>query len=179
MKRNVLWSTTKNSSYKNQNCQIDSPITDWRNLNFWLGFQKGTYLRLYLYETVEGQSMCFWGPTSLKLTPTAEQDQETTKRREEVDGRNIGSSLDLWSDNSIATAIIKHAHFWNPSQIFVLGNFYALFTFLPLLDCPFGASFVFVLLLVRLIFNTLFYTRDLCRQARLERVSSCAFQVKF
>lgn len=119
------------------------------------------------------------GPTSLKLTPTAEQDQETTKRREEVDGRNIGSSLDLWSDNSIATAIIKHAHFWNPSQIFVLANFYALFTFLPLLDCPFGASFVFVLLLVRLIFNTLFYTRDLCRQARLERVSSCAFQVKF
>lgn len=119
------------------------------------------------------------GPTSLKLTPTAEQDQETTKRREEVDGRNIGSSLDLWSDNSIATAIIKHAHFWNPSQIFELGNFYALSTFLPLLDCPFGASFVFVLLLVRLIFNTLFYTRDLCRQARLERVSSCAFQVKF
>ena len=53
------------------------------------------------------------------------------------------------------------------------------FTFLPLFDCIFGASFVFGLLLVRLIFNTLFYTRDLCRQARLERVSSCAFQVKF
>lgn len=115
------------------------------------------------------------GPTNLKITPVAEQDEETTKRREGEDGGNGGCSPDLWWLHS-------NSHYKACTILKTQSDFYArkyLCSILPLFDCPCNPSFVFVLLLVRLIFNTLFYTRDLYRQARLERVSSCAFQVKF
>ena len=51
------------------------------------------------------------GPTSLKITPVAEQDEETTKRREGEDGREeMVVAVQIYR-GSIATAIRKHAPF--------------------------------------------------------------------
>ena len=61
---------------------IGSLQTDWIWVSDWVFKKEPTWDYSYLKRMKARQ-------TSLKITSAAEQDEETTKRKEEVDGRNI------------------------------------------------------------------------------------------